>query len=148
MDNLLKNIHTVDDLDLVVNQLDNLKRHIFETKSATKDLLGMFLTKENELEFSKDLEKSKINIQNPDEFTTLINQTIKTLISIPKISIIFAYVPTRLLLKKVMEEVEGVGNFVFDYTVDPSIYGGIMILAGGVVYDYSIQKIVSGYLSD
>lgn len=65
MDNLLTNIHTVDDLGHLIHQLDSLKRHIFETKNITQDLIGMFLTKENELEFNKDLENNKINIQDP-----------------------------------------------------------------------------------
>lgn len=47
-----------------------------------------------------------------------------------------------------MEEIEGHGKFVFDYTVDPAIYGGIVILKEGIVHDYSIQKIVSGYFSN
>ncbi len=145
MDNLLKNIHTVEDLDLIIHNLTILQSHIFQNKVVNLDLIDNFLTKENALEFAKDLENSKINVQDPDELSLFISKIIERLFNMPRVSIIFAFVPTRSLLKKVMEQVDGNGRFVFDYTIDTGIYGGILILKDGIVHDYSIQKIVSGF---
>jgi len=138
--NCIKNLLTVSDLDQLRSELGLLKDNVFTSKEIDRDTIVSGLTEDNANLFLADLKVGNIDLKSKDKFISFINEILDKLEKVTKVSLIFAIRPTLSNINKIQEMLQGEGKQVYEYKIDPDIYGGVVIMKDGLSYDYSIKS--------
>jgi len=139
--NLLTNINTATDLEILRQQLLDLENGLFSTKKVDKRYLAKFFTQENYDFFLQDLKENKITISNIKALNTFISSILKHISKLPKVHFTFAIQPVKKTLQEISNYISTTDKkYIVSFSVDPSIYGGTIIMKDGKTFDYSICK--------
>jgi|GEM_PF-4783709 len=144
--NTLKEIYTVLEVEMLREKLKEVRAHLFLKKDIDLKLISQIMSEQETQLLLLDLKQSSINIKDQQKSLDFIDNLIDKLDQMEKVSFIFSFLPKQEIIKKVFKQLDLQGKFIMDYSVDPSIYGGVIILKQGKVLDYSIKKQVERIL--
>ena len=143
---ILNVIQTTSEADRLRKELHALIRGVYETSENYVEVLGQFLDEDAVMCVLSDLKTNNIETDDKASFVDFITQIIKTIEDLPTLSFVFATIPTLDTINQVVDQIEGPQKTLVDYSVNPDIYGGVVILKDGHVYDYSIRQEVESRL--
>ena len=144
----LNMVFTIADLYQLKYELDLLVNSVYTSKEINKELIDQNLTEDNAKAFLQDLTINNISVKDTDMFISFVKEIFKELESYVKVSVTFAVLPSVNMLERVVKEIKGNEKIVIDYKVDCGIYGGVIIMKDGLVYDYSIREAVDKIIKE
>ena len=119
----------------------DLESILFSVKKIEKQLIAEFLTQESYNLFLQDLTENNISISDAKILSIFITKALETINKVPKINFTFAISPMAKTIENIVTDISTDDKrYVISFVVDPSIYGGVLIMKDGLTYDYSIRK--------
>ena len=151
---LLENIHTREELQTTLNQVDAVLVSIFQTEKTGKVLsLGEILEKVAGVKMSQivkaEIEDQKINVDDTFALKTYFEKLRTELAQVKIFQVTLAIDPGFNLVREISNWVhKNVDpDVILDIAVDSSLLGGATIIYGGKYYNNSLRNIIEQTLS-
>jgi len=136
--NLLDNVCTKEDADLLESELDTILSNLF------KKNIGQVLKKEIRLKTLEELKKNFADFSNTEKVEVALNKVKDEIRKLKVLSLSIGFEPAEQTLETIFEWVKknmGEG-IVLDIKIDKGILGGAVIAYEGKYRDESVKKML------
>ncbi len=142
---LLENIHTKEDLDILISEIGRLMASLYKTEKTFDMILESGISSSTASFIERNLKN-----KNKEELVAQLTELAKLLKQVKTIHLTFGFEPTSEAIANIHKWLltNMKNSYVLEINYDPKILGGIIIEYEGRFGDYSLRRQVDQYMKE